>query len=300
MKIIECVPNFSEGRDKKIIAAIAHVFKSFPAVHLIDFSADADHNRSVFTFLGKPEDVMEAALAACGKALTLIDMRKQAGVHPRLGAVDVVPFIPLGKAKMKDAVDMAHAFGRQLYERFGVPVYFYGYAAVCARRRELADIRRGGYEALESKIINHHEIPDVGEPEFNASSGATIIGAREPLVAYNINLMSDDLRLAKNIASRIREKNGGLKHVRAMGVMLASRGIAQVSMNLVNCRETPFKVIYDQIEKLAAAQGVGILESELIGLAPKSAFAGTTPQYLKLKDFDENRLLETHIKFFSG
>jgi len=296
MKIIECVPNFSEGRDRKKIAAIAHVFKSFPGVRLVDFSGDADHNRSVFTFLGKPEDVLEAALAACGKALKLIDMREQAGVHPRLGAVDVVPFIPLGKAKMKDAVDLAHTFGQQLYERFGVPVYFYGNAAISPGRNELADVRHGGYEALQSKMINPDDAPDVGKPEFNPRAGATVVGAREPLVAYNINLMSDDLRLARNIASQIREKNSGLEHVRAIGVILKSRGIAQISMNLTNCKETPFKVIYDQVEKLAAGHGVEILESELIGLAPKCAFTGTKPEYLKLKDFDEQRLLETHLK----
>jgi glutamate formiminotransferase / 5-formyltetrahydrofolate cyclo-ligase len=296
MKIIECVPNFSEGRDRKKIASIAHVFKSFPGVRLVDFSGDADHNRSVFTFLGKPEDLLEAALAACGKALKLIDMREQAGVHPRLGAVDVVPFIPLSKAKMKDAVDLAHAFGQQLYERFGVPVYFYGNAAMNLGRKELADVRHGGYEALQSKMINPDDAPDIGKPEFNPQAGATVVGAREPLVAYNINLMSDDLRLARNIASQIREKNGGLEHVRAIGVILKSRSIAQVSMNLTNCRETPLKVIYDQVEKLAAGHGVEILESELIGLAPKCAFTGTKPEYLKLKDFDEQRLLETHLK----
>jgi glutamate formiminotransferase / 5-formyltetrahydrofolate cyclo-ligase len=296
MKIIECVPNFSEGRDKKKIAVIAHVFKSFPGVRLVDFSSDADHNRSVFTFLGKPEELLEAALAACGKALKLIDMREQIGVHPRLGAVDVVPFIPLGKTKMEDAVDLAHNFGRQLYERFGVPVYFYGHAAMNPGRKELADVRHGGYEALQRKMINPNDAPDVGKPEFNAQAGATVVGAREPLVAYNINLMSDDLRLARSIASQIREKNGGLEHVRAIGVILKSRGIAQVSMNLTNCSETPFKVIYDQVEKLAAGRGVEILESELIGLAPKCAFVGTTPEYLKLKDFDKDRLLETHLK----
>jgi glutamate formiminotransferase len=299
MKIIECVPNFSEGCDSKKIAAIARVFKSFPGVRLADFSGDADHNRSVFTFLGKPEDVLEAALAACGKALKLIDMREQAGVHPRLGAVDVVPFIPLGKAKMKDAVDLAHAFGQQLYERFNVPVYFYGHAAMVPGRKELADVRHGGYEALQSKMINPDDAPDVGKPEFNAQSGATVVGAREPLVAYNINLISDDLRLVRNIASQIREKNGGLEYVRAIGVILKSRGIAQVSMNLTNCKKTPFKIIYDQVEKLAAERGVEILESELIGLVPKCAFAGTKPEYLKLKDFDEQRLLETHMKYLS-
>jgi glutamate formiminotransferase len=299
MKIIECVPNFSEGCDSKKIAAIARVFKSFPGVRLADFSGDADHNRSVFTFLGKPEDVLEAALAACGKALKLIDMREQAGVHPRLGAVDVVPFIPLDKAKMKDAVDLAHAFGHQLYERFGVPVYFYGHAAMVPGRKELADVRHGGYEALQSKMINPDDAPDVGKPEFNAQSGATVVGAREPLVAYNINLISDDLRLVRNIASQIREKNGGLEYVRAIGVILKSRGIAQVSMNLTNCKKTPFKIIYDQVEKLAAERGVEILESELVGLVPKCAFAGTKPEYLKLKDFDEQRLLETHMKYLS-
>jgi len=296
MKIIECVPNFSEGRDRKKIAAIAHVFKSFSGVRLADFSSDADHNRSVFTFLGKPEDVLEAALAACGKAVKLIDMREQAGVHPRLGAVDVVPFIPLGKAKMKDAVDLAHTFGRQLYDRFGVPVYFYGHAAMVSGRKELADVRHGGYEALQSKMINPEDAPDIGNPEFNARAGATVVGAREPLVAFNIDLNSNDLRLVRNIASQIREKNGGLKHVRAIGVILKNRGVAQVSINLTNCKETPFKVIYDQVEELAAKRGVQILESELIGLVPKCAFAGTNPDYLKLKDFDKNRLLETHLK----
>ncbi|MGD0280473.1 MAG: glutamate formimidoyltransferase [Smithella sp.] len=296
MKIIECVPNFSEGRDQKKIAAIANVFKSFPGVRLADFSGDVDHNRSVFSFLGKPEDVLEAALAACGKAVKLIDMREQAGVHPRLGAVDVVPFIPLAKATMKDAVDLAHTFGHQLYERFGVPVYFYGQAAMVPGRNELADVRHGGYEALQNKMINPDDAPDIGNPEFNARAGATVVGAREPLVAYNINLISDDLRLVRNIASQIREKNGGLKNVRAIGVVLKNRGLAQVSINLTNCKETPFKVIYDQVEKLAAERGVEILESELIGLVPKCAFAGTSPQYLKLKDFDKDRLLETHLK----
>jgi len=296
MKIIECVPNFSEGCDRKKIAAIAQVFESFPGVRLVDFSGDADHNRSVFTFLGKPEDVLEAALAASDKALELIDMRKQAGVHPRLGAVDVVPFIPLAKAKMKDAVALAHLFGQQLYERFGVPVYFYGNAALIPGRSELATVRHGGYEALEKKMINSGDAPDVGNSKFNARAGATVVGAREPLVAFNIDLNSNDLRLVRNIASQIREKNGGLKHVRAIGVILKNRGVAQVSINLTNCKETPFKVIYDQVEELAAKRGVPILESELIGLVPKCAFAGTNPDYLKIKDFDKNRLLETHLK----
>jgi glutamate formiminotransferase len=266
---------------------------------LVDYSGDSDHNRSVFTFLGEPDDVLNAALAASGKVLELLDMRVQSGVHPRLGAVDVVPFIPLGKAKMEDAIDLAHNFGRKLNELFGVPVYYYGKAALIPERSELANVRYGGYEALSAKMASPADAPDVGEPIFNARTGATAVGAREPLVAYNINLNCDDLRLAQKIASQIREKNGGLKHVRAIGVILKSRGIAQVSMNLTNCRETPLKPIYDQVETLAAERGAEILESELIGLIPKCAFAGTNPEKLKLLNFADDRLLETHLKAFT-
>ena len=300
MKIIECVPNFSEGCDLAKIESIARVLKSFPDIRLIDYSGDADHNRSVFTFLGKPENVLEAALAASGKVLELIDMQGQAGVHPRLGAIDVVPFIPLGKTKMADAVALAHLYGQQLNDRFGVPVYYYGEAALLPERRELADVRRGGYEALAGKMANPADAPDVGEPVFNTRAGATAVGARELLVAYNINLNCDDLRLAQKIASQIREKSGGLKHVRAIGVILKSRHLAQVSMNLTNCKETPLKTIYEQVEALAAERGVEILESELIGLAPKCAFVGTKPQNLKLVNFDKDRLLETHLKDFAS
>ena len=296
MKIIECVPNFSEGRDVKKLTTIAGVFKSFPHVRLVDFSGDADHNRSVFTFIGKPDDILEAALAACGKALELIDMRSQSGVHPRLGAVDVVPFIPLAGAKMKDAVDLAHVFGKQFFEQYGVPVYFYGFAARNVQSVELPDVRRGGYERLADKMSCAEGVPDVGEKTFNARSGATAVGARDVLVAYNINFASDDLFLARHIASRIREKGGGLKNVRAIGVMLKEKGLAQVSINLTDCKETPLKTVFDRVKTLAAEGGVQILESELIGLAPKCAFAGAKPEYLKLKEFDENRLLEKNIK----
>jgi glutamate formiminotransferase len=299
MKIIECVPNFSEGRDSKKIEAIARVFKSYPAVRLADYSADADHNRSVFTFMGKPGDVLEAALAASGKALEIIDMREQFGVHPRLGAVDVVPFIPLRGAKMKDAVDTAHIFGKLLYERFAVPVYFYGFAARNGQCVELPDVRRGGYERLADKITCAKGTPDVGESKFNERSGAAAVGARDLLVAYNINLDCDNLNLARHIASRIREKHGGLRHVRAIGVILKSRALAQVSINLTNCKETPLKIVFDEVKTMAAEGGAQILESELIGLMPKCALAGTTPQYLKLKDFNDQRLLETHIKGLS-
>jgi glutamate formiminotransferase len=298
VKIIECVPNFSEGCNQETINSIAQVFESFPAVRLIDFSGDTDHNRSVYTFLGKPDDVLEAALAASGLALELIDMCGQSGVHPRIGAVDVVPFIPLAGSTMEDAINVAHRFGRQLCERFKVPVYFYGEAALVEKRKELAYIRRGGYELLEEKMSIPEGMPDVGKPLFNGKCGATAVGARLPLVAYNINLASDDLTCARYIAARIREKDGGLKSVRALGLFLKSRNITQVSINLVNYKETPIKPVYDLVQFLAADYGVEILESELIGLAPEGALTSTTPEYINLKDFNKNRLLETQIETF--
>jgi glutamate formiminotransferase len=261
-------------------------------VRLVDFSGDKDHNRSVYTFLGKPDDVLEAALAVAGRVVELIDMRKQTGVHPRLGAVDVVPFIPLGTAKMKDAVDIAHTFGKEFSARFGVPVYYYAEAALHPGRGELSNIRRGGYEALAKKMAEPEGAPDEGIDEFNARAGATVVGARLPLVAFNINLASDNLRMAQKIAEQIREKSGGLPDVRAIGVILKSKGIAQVSINLTNCKITPLKTIFLRVNELAASLGVEILESELIGLAPKAAFTGITPQKLKLKDFNKLRILE--------
>ncbi len=294
--MIECVPNFSEGRDWKIIEAIAGVLKKFSGIRLMNYSGDDDHNRSVFTFLGNQEDIVEAALRASDKALDLIDMRAQTGVHPRLGAVDVVPFVPLGRTKMEEAIDAAHLFGRQFYERFGVPVYYYGFAALNSGRRELAHVRRGGYEKLAEKLSNACDAPDVGKPVWQPRSGATAVGARDVLVAFNINLKSDDLCLAQKIASLIREKNGGLRSVRAIGVVLESRHLAQVSINLLQCRETPLQAIYDRVEALSSEHGVEILESELIGLAPKCAFSGTTPEKLKLTGFDSSCLLETHLQ----
>lgn len=296
MKIIECVPNFSEGRDREKIEAIAGVLRSFSGIRLVNYSRDADHNRSVFTFLGKMADVVEAALGASGKALDLIDMRAQTGVHPRLGAVDVAPFIPLGESSMSDAVVVAHHFGTRFAQRFGAPVYYYGFAAQRPERRELSDVRRGGYEKLAEKLANPDGAPDAGQPVWQPRSGATAVGARDLLVAYNINLKSDDLRLAREIASLIREKNGGLRHVRAIGIFLKSRQLAQVSINLLNYRETSLKEIYALVEALSAKRGVEILESELIGLAPKRAFADATPQQLKLRNFDADCLLETHLR----
>jgi glutamate formiminotransferase / 5-formyltetrahydrofolate cyclo-ligase len=295
MKIIECVPNFSEGKDENKINEIAAAVKAVEGVRLLDVCIDGDHNRSVLTFIGSPGAVEKGASAACVRALTLIDMTSQAGVHPRIGAVDVVPFIPLKNAVMEDAVETAHRFGRAFAERNGLPVYFYGEAALVEDRRELPALRRGGYEGLKHRVEEPYWTPDAGPHVFNSKSGATAVGAREPLVAFNINLNSDDLDAAKRIAAVIRHSGGGLQHVRAIGVPLMSRRVVQVSMNLTNYKITPPRVVFDRVKELAGEEGIAILCSELIGLIPEGALEGVSPEYLKLADFSEDRVLEKHL-----
>jgi glutamate formiminotransferase len=295
MKILECVPNFSEGQDNKKIDAIARVLQGVAGVRLLDICTDADHNRTVFTFVGSPEDIEKGAAAACDKALEVIDMREQQGVHPRIGAVDVVPFIPLKNAVMADAVGTAHRFGRAFAERNSLPVYFYGEAALVEERRELPHIRKGGYEALQKRMEDPRWVPDAGSHNLNERSGATAVGARDFLVAYNINLVSANLDVARKIAETVRFSSGGMKHVKAIGVLLKSRQIAQVSMNLTNFRETPVKEVFDRVKAEAARLGVQVLESELIGLIPEEALKDVTPQYLMLRDFSEDRIIERHV-----
>jgi glutamate formiminotransferase len=295
MKILECVPNFSEGKDRKKIDAIADALQKTGGVRLLDICVDPDHNRTVFTFIGVPEAIENGAAAACDKALEGIDMREQQGVHPRIGAVDVVPFIPLKNAVMADAVETARRFGRAFAERNGLPVYFYGEAALFEERRELPHIRRGGYEALEKRMKDPKWAPDAGPHTLNSRSGATAVGARDFLVAYNINLASPELDVARKIAETIRFSSGGMRHVKAIGVPLRSRGIVQVSMNLTNFRETPVKDVFDRVRAEASRHGVEILESELIGLIPEEALKGVTPQYLMMRDFSEDRIIERHL-----
>jgi glutamate formiminotransferase len=295
MKILECVPNFSEGQDRKKIDAIASALQNISGVRLLDICTDADHNRTVFTFIGSPEDIERGAAAACDKALEVIDMREQQGVHPRIGAADVVPFIPLKNAVMADAVETAHRFGRAFAERNGLPVYFYGEAALVEERRELPHIRKGGYEALQKRMASPRWVPDAGPHILNERSGATAVGARDFLIAYNVNLDSSNLEVARKIAETVRFSSGGMKHVKAIGVPLKSRQIVQVSMNLTNFRETPVREVFDRVKAEAASHGVKVLESELIGLIPEEALKDVTPQYLMLRDFREDRIIERHL-----
>ena len=295
MKIIECVPNFSEGWSKQKILTIATALTATPGVKLLDICMDKDHNRGVLTFIGPPEALQAAALAVCSRALEMIDMREHAGVHPRIGAVDVVPFIPLGDADMQDAIKVAHAFGRELSQKNQIPVYFYGEAAMAPWKKELSDIRRGGYEALKEKMQDPQWLPDAGPAVFHERSGATAVGARIPLIAFNINLKSDDLSIAQNIAKSIRQSDGGFPHVKALGIPLKSRRLVQVSMNLTDYRVTSIQTVFDRVRQEAARHGIDILESELIGLLPRAALADATAEYLKLKDFSDKKFLEAHF-----
>jgi len=296
MKIIECIPNFSEGRDSGIITAIADAAAGVAGVRVLDFSMDCDHNRSVLTFIGTPEAVLNGAIAACDRAVGLIDMRGHGGVHPRIGAVDVVPFVPLEGAQMADAVEIAHRFGRTFAHRHDVPIYFYGEAALSQERRKLADIRRGQYETLRDRMGDPAWRPDAGPFRVNPRLGATAVGARKPLIAFNINLNSNDIGLARKIARSIRHSSGGFSHVQALGVPLESRGIAQVSMNLADYEVTSIRAVFDAVREQAAGQGVDILESELIGLIPRAALEGITPDQIKLLNFCEERIIESHCR----
>lgn len=297
MRILECVPNISEGRDKDKIKIIANEIRKHPRVKLLDVSSDIDHHRTVFTFIGEPNDVKEAALSMALKAIDLIDMRIHKGGHPRIGAVDVVPFVPILGVGMDEAVRIAREFGRELGRR-GIPVYFYEEAATSPERRELPSIRKGEYEGLRAKLKDPVWKPDEGPSIFNARSGATIVGARFPLIAYNINLKTKDIDIAKEIAKKVRYKDGGFPHVRAMGVELKERGMVQVSMNLTNYRVTSIPKIYEFIKKEATQKGIEVVGSEIIGLIPLDALENIVQTYLGSPDFSIHQVIEKRILEF--
>ncbi|HEY7521352.1 MAG TPA: glutamate formimidoyltransferase [Methylomirabilota bacterium] len=298
--IIECVANVSEGREPRALAAMADAIRAVAGTHLADVHSDADHHRSVFTFLGAPAAVEAGALALAQAALPRIDMREHHGLHPRLGALDVVPFVPLGDTPMAVAVDVARRVGRALGERHRLPVYFYGAAARSAARRELPDVRRGGYEALAARLSTGAGAPDAGPARFDARAGAAVVGARDVLVAYNVWLDSADVGVARAIARAVRERDGGLPAVRALGVALPSRGLAQVSLNLLDYRVTPLPAVFDRVEGEAARHHVGIRRGELVGLAPRGAFAGRAPASVGLAGFTDAAVLETHLARLAG
>jgi glutamate formiminotransferase len=297
MRLLECVPNVSEGRDERKIALIAEEVKRCKGVKLLDVSSDKDHHRSVLTFIGEPETIKDAAVSMALKAIELIDMRGHHGAHPRLGAVDVVPFVPIQGVEMKEAVDVAHKLGKELGRR-GVPVFYYEEAAISPDRKDLPSIRKGEYEGLEEKLRDPKWKPDEGPNRFNLKCGATVVGARFPLVAYNVTLKTKDLNIAKEIAKKVRFKDGGLPHVRAMGVNLKEKGMVQVSMNLTNYRVTGIPKVFDIVREEALKKGVEIGESEVVGLVPLGVLEGIAQHFLKYPNFSMRQVIEQRILEF--
>jgi len=294
--LIECVPNVSEGRRADVIARLADDVRRVPGVRLLDLSSDPSHNRSVFTMVGDPQALESAVLALADGAVAAIDLRSHRGEHPRVGALDVVPFIPIEGATMADCVALAKRVGRAIAERFGVPVYLYEEAAANPARTNLEDIRRGEFEGLAAKMAAPGWAPDFGAAAPHRTAGATVVGARMPLIAYNINLASDRLDVAKKIAAAIRQSSGGFRYVKASGFKLEDRGIVQVSMNLTNYEKTPIARVFEAVKREAARYGVAILESEIVGLVPSAALGDAARFYLQLDRFTADQILENKLK----
>ena len=294
-KLVQCVPNFSEGRRPEVIDAITAEVTAVPGVKLLDVNADASHNRVVVTFVGEPEAVKEAAFRSCRKATKLIDMEQQTGEHPRIGATDVIPFIPVKNVTMEECVELARALGEEIAEKLGIPVYLYEEAAKIPTRRSLPDIRKGQYEGLKQEISKPERHPDYGPPQMHPTAGATVVGARQFLVAFNINLSTSDVQIAKNIAAAIREAKGGYKYCRAMGVMIEDRNVAQVTINMVNYTGTPLQRVFETVKAEAARYGVNVIGSEIIGLTPLQALLDAADYYLRLEGFDRKQILEENL-----
>jgi glutamate formiminotransferase/glutamate formiminotransferase/formiminotetrahydrofolate cyclodeaminase len=295
--MVECVPNFSEGRDRAKIETIANAISSVTGVLVLHETSDADHNRSVITFAGPANGVEEAAFRAAAVARSLIDLRAHRGAHPRVGALDVLPFVPLEGATVEQCVDMAHRVGARIWEELQIPVYFYEAAARRAERKKLEDVRRGEFEGLLTACeTDEAKQPDIGGPGLHPTAGAVIVGARKFLIAFNINLRSSNVGIAKEIARKIRASSGGLPGVKALGLALESRGLVQVSMNLTDYEQTGLASVFEAVSKLASEHGVEIAESELIGLAPREAWEQTAAAFLKLPAFDGQRIVENRIE----
>lgn len=293
---LECVPNVSEGRRPEVVARLASAAASVPGVRLLDVSSDPDHNRTVLTLAGTPDGLHASLLALYEAALPEVDLTRHEGVHPRVGAVDVVPFVPLGDTPMEAAVAAAERLASEVARRFGLPVYLYERAARRPERRALADIRRGGFEGFSTKIADPAWAPDYGGPQVHPTAGVTVIGARFFLIAFNAVLETADVAAARAIARRVRESGGGLPAVRALGVYLASRGRAQVSMNLVDYRRTPVLTVLDRVRREAEALGTRVLETEVVGLVPEEAALGVVRDALLLPGFSASTLIEGRLR----
>ena len=295
--LVECVPNFSEGRDPAKVQAILAAIREVPGVFVLAHESDIDHNRSVITLAGAPDAVAEAAVRAVGKASELIDLTRQTGAHPRIGATDVVPFIPVHGVTLEDCVSLAKKAAHEIWRRYRIPVYLYEAAAQRPERTNLEKIRKGQFEGLrEEALTNPDRAPDIGEPRLHPTAGATVVGARKFLVAYNINLDTPDVEIAKKIAKTIRFSSGGMPCVKAMGVDLRARNLAQVSMNLTDFEQTPVHVVFEAVKREAARYGAGIVGSEIVGLIPRRAIEMTADAYLKVENFSPAQVFENRLE----
>jgi glutamate formiminotransferase / 5-formyltetrahydrofolate cyclo-ligase len=295
MPLIECVPNISEGRRPDVVQSIVDSLRKILGARVLDVSSDASHNRSVITMVGDARAMKAAVLTLFDRALDSIDLRAHSGEHPRLGAVDVVPFVPIAAIAMEDCVALARDTAETVASRFRLPVFLYEAAATSPSRRNLADIRRGEFEGLAAKLALPEWAPDFGPSVPHPSAGATVIGARMPLIAFNVNLATDRLEIAREIAVTVRQSSGGLPAVKALGMSLANRGIVQVSMNLTNYQQTSIAAAFGAVKTAAAQHGVRVAESEIIGLVPAAALAGVDPGDLLLGGFSEGQILENRL-----
>ena len=296
MAIIESVPNISEGRNAELIQSIADALHAVPGLRVLDVQSDAAHNRSVVTLAGGREPIKQGVLKLYDEATKAIDLQTHRGEHPRLGAVDVCPFIPIEGTNMADCVALAKEVGAEVAARFNLPVFLYEEAASTPARRNLEDIRRGEFEGLATKLQQPEWKPDYGPGAPHPSAGATVIGARMPLIAYNINLATDRLDVAKKIATAIRMSSGGFRFVKAMGIALEDRGLVQVSMNLTNFEKTPIFRVFEVVKREAARYGVAVLESEIVGLVPSAALTQAAEFYLQLERFSAGQVLENKLR----
>jgi len=295
MKIVECVPNFSEGRRMDVVERILEAIRSVVGVKILDSSSDASHNRTVVTFVGEPQGVKEAAFRAAQMAAELIDMENHHGEHPRIGATDVIPLIPISGVTMDECVELARELGQEIGEKLSIPVFLYEEAAVKPKRKNLANVRRGEYEGLKEAIKVPERHPDFGPSQMHPRAGATAVGARPPLVAYNINLNTNDLEIAKAIAKTIRGSSGGFSSIKALGVLIEETNTAQVTINVCNFREVSLARVFETVMSEAERFGVTITGSEIVGLVPMDALLDTVTFYLRLDGFQPDQVLEKRL-----
>ncbi len=294
-KVIECVPNFSEGKDRRKIEMLADVFRNREGVKLLNYSRDADHNRSVITVAGEPQAIKSAVIEATGKAVEIIDMTKHVGQHPRMGAVDVVPFIPIKNITMEETIEISKEVAQIVSDIYNLPVFLYEKSATAKHRENLANVRKGEFEGLADKMKLSEWKPDFGPTKPHPTAGAVAISARNPLIAYNVNLGTDNVEIAKNIAKKIRHIDGGLRYCKAMGVMLKERGITQVSMNLTDFTKTSIYQAHEMVRMEAKRYGVSVVGAEIIGLVPMQALVDSAAYYHGLENFSTDQVLEIKL-----